>query len=125
MFAEVAKRHTRWFQVPVTARLCGFKSHPLHQKLVAGRDFVLCTTMLCLATHTVWLAPVSPVSEVKFSLDCISHRFHQMTRSVFLFTSSQNYDIIKFMETNKKLFHVSKTPNIKEIEPRIKQIQVD
>lgn len=29
------------------------------------------------------------------------------------------------METNKKLFHVSKTPNIKEIEPRIKQIQVD
>lgn len=29
------------------------------------------------------------------------------------------------METNKKLFHVSKVPNIEEIEPRIKQIQVD
>lgn len=45
-YAEVAKWHTRWFQVPVTARLCGFKSHPLHQKLVAGWDCVLCTTML-------------------------------------------------------------------------------
>ena len=67
MFAEVAKRHTRWFQVPVTARLCGFKSHPLHQKLVAGRDFVLRTTMLCLATHLTWLAPVVACSSAESS----------------------------------------------------------
>ena len=85
MFAEVAKRHTRWFQVPVTARLCGFKSHPLHQKLVAGRDFVLRTTMLCLATHVTWLAPVVACSSAESSSHLTASPTASTKRPVWVF----------------------------------------